>query len=79
MRVRSVNESMNSFFWYVAVYSVANMMTMHFDDKGWIQVMLEFGLRFAWGLVISLPSGIAWMFGQDLYIYFRIKRKNKKI
>ena len=74
MKSRNTNESLKAFFLYAAVSGIGTIMTTHFDGKEAVQIISEFGYRYAFGVPIGIVSGLGWMFGQDLYVSFKTKK-----
>jgi hypothetical protein len=73
---KNLNNSLRVFFYYMMVSSVLTMVTTHFEGKDFVDVMEDFFLRYMYGLVIGIPTGLSMMAGVDLYSY--LKRKLKK-
>ena len=70
-----MNSSLKVFFSYLIVSSIVTILSTHFEKKTGIEIIKDFYLRYFFGIVIGINTGLGVMFGQDLYIYFKKLKK----
>lgn len=67
------NKSLTNFFKYYLMGFVVCALKVDVSDKKMAQILWELFISFMYCNIIGIWTGIAGMFGQDLYFYIKQK------
>ena len=69
---------MRNFFKYLMLGFLLSSLNINLTQMSWIDIVRTSSLTFVYNFIVGIPTGLAIMFGMDLYVYLKKNTSNEQ-